>query len=228
MKHQGKATQAGLRIILWTLIGLVAITGLSLLAVVVGGFVAALSSILFAVWVIFALFCLWFFRDPNPDIPLGPEVILAPAHGKVDVIDELTEAEFMGGSCRRISIFLSVFDVHVQRAPVAGRIAHHQEHRGEFLSALKTESAAHNENVLIGIESSESPGEKIGVRLIAGVLARRIVPWIQVGDTVGRGERISLIQFGSRVDLYLPMSARVLVQLGDRVRGGETVMACRG
>ena len=99
---------------------------------------------------------------------------------------------------------------------------------GQFLSALKKESATHNENVLIGFESTERPGEKVAVRLIAGVLARRIVSWIKAGNDVARGERISLIQFGSRVDLYLPLEVSVQVKLGDRVRGGETVVATRG
>ena len=95
------------------------------------------------------------------------------------------------------------------------------------MSALKQDSAAHNENVLVGFESSEKPGEKIAVRLIAGVLARRIIPWIAEGDEVARGERISLIQFGSRVDIYLPLTTEIRVKLGDKVRGGETVIASR-
>ena len=152
---------------------------------------------------------------------------MAPAHGKVDVIDETKEPEFVGGPVRRVSIFLSVIEVHVQKAPVAGRIAHLKHTSGDFISALKQESAVHNENVLIGLDSSEWPGEKIAVRLIAGVLARRIIPWIAPGDEVARGERISLIQFGSRVDIYLPLSARMRVKLGDKVRGGESVIASR-
>jgi len=177
--------------------------------------------------VVFSLFSLWFFRDPNPRVPGDSNAIVAPAHGKVDVIDETTESQFVGGPCRRISIFLSVIEVHVQQAPVAGKISCLKHTPGEFMSALKLDSAARNENVLIGFDSSERPGEKIAVRLIAGVLARRIVPWITPGDEVERGERISLIQFGSRVDIYLPPSAQIRVKLGDKVRGGETVIAAR-
>jgi phosphatidylserine decarboxylase len=124
-------------------------------------------------------------------------------------------------------VFLSLFDVHVQRAPVAGRVVLRKRTPGQFLNAMRTDSAACNENVLFGFESSERAGEKIGVRLIAGVIARRIVPWVAEGDVVERGERISLIQFGSRCDLYLPLSAKVQVQLGQHVRGGATVMATR-
>ena len=227
MKHKGNATQAALKIIFWTLVLLLAITTVGILGVMVGTFVAAVSGFLFGVWVLFALFCLWFFRDPSPKVPSAADLIVAPAHGKVDVIDETTEPEFVGGACRRISIFLSLIEVHVQKAPVAGKIAHMKHSPGEFLSALKLDSAARNENVLIGFASSEKADEKIAVRLIAGVLARRIIPWISPGDEVARGERISLIQFGSRVDVYLPLDARIQVKLNDKVRGGETVIATR-
>jgi phosphatidylserine decarboxylase len=227
MKHKGKATQAALRLIFWTLVALMVMTGMGMLAAMVGTFVTAFAGMLFAVWVVFSLFSLWFFRDPNPRVPGDTNVIVAPAHGKVDVIDETTEPEFLEGRCRRISIFLSLVEVHVQKSPLSGKIAHLKHTPGQYLSALKLDSAAHNENVLVGIESTERPGEKVAVRLIAGVLARRIVPWIAAGDEVARGERISLIQFGSRVDIYLPLSTQVRVRLGDRVRGGETVIAVR-
>jgi phosphatidylserine decarboxylase len=131
----------------------------------------------------------------------------------------------MGGECRRISIFLSVFDVHVQNAPVTGRIAYFNHMPGEYLNAMSADSAKFNENVLIGIEAVEPRDEKIGVRLIAGLIARRIVPWVSQNDAVQRGERISLIQFGSRVDVYLSQRAKIKVQLGQKVIGGETVIA---
>ncbi len=224
MKHAGKASQAGLKVIAWTFIGLLILTVMGLLAALVGTFIAASSAVLFGLWVLLSLFCLLFFRDPDPRVPLGPDLIVSPAHGKVDIIDEVVESEFMGGPCRRVSVFLSVFDVHVQNAPSAGRIVHLRHAPGQFLNAMNPESARQNENVLIGLESGERPGERLGVRLIAGLIARRIVPWTAVNDEVARGERLSLIQFGSRVDLYSPLSYRVRVSLGDRVRGGETVM----
>jgi phosphatidylserine decarboxylase len=228
MKHKGKATQAALKIIFWTLVALLALTAIGMIAAFVGTFVAAGSGFLFGMWVVFSLFCLWFFRDPDPKVPSAAEVIVAPAHGKVDLIDETTEPEFLGGPCKRISIFLSVLEVHVQKAPVAGKIALIKQTPGQYLSALKSESAEQNENVLVGFDSTEKPDERIAVRLIAGVLARRIISWISPGDEVARGERISLIQFGSRVDLYLPVSASIQVKLGERVRGGETIVAKRG
>lgn len=227
MKHKGKATRAALKLILGSLLGVLVAIGIAVLLARPGIVAARISSAFFSVWAVFALFCIWFFRDPDPAVPEGPEAIVAPAHGKVDAIEESTELEFLGGRCWRISIFLSVIEVHVQRSPVTGTIAHFKHSPGQFLSALKSESATHNENVLIGFDSSEKPGEKVAVRLIAGVIARRILPWITVGDRTARGERISLIQFGSRVDLYLPQTAKVLVRLGDTVRGGETVVATR-
>jgi phosphatidylserine decarboxylase len=227
MKHAGKAFQAGLKVVFWALIALAVITIMGLIAALVGTFVAAFAGFLFGLWVLFALACLWFFRDPNPRVPLGADQIVAPAHGKIDVIEETTELEFLAGPCRRISIFLSIFDVHVQNAPVAGRVAHLEHHPGEFMNAMRPESSLRNEHVLLGIESSEKAGERIALRLNAGVIARRIVPWAKVGDIVARGERLSLIQFGSRVDLFLPLEYRLLVQVGDRVRSGETVVAER-
>jgi phosphatidylserine decarboxylase len=225
MKHSGRAQQAALKLIFLTLLALAGIFVAGVVAAFFGFLVKVISIFLLALWAIFAIFTFYFFRDPDPKVPSGPGLILSPAHGKVDIIDQITEAKFIGGPCQRISIFLSVIDIHVQNAPVSGKVACYKYTSGQFLSALKTESAEHNENVLIGIESTERNGTKIGVRLIAGVLARRIVPFVNEGDDVLRGERISLIQFGSRTDLYLPLSAKIKIKLGDRVVGGETVMA---
>ena len=225
MKHAGKARHAALKLILWTLVGLIALFVAGVLAVFFAAVVGATAFFLIGMWVVFALFTLYFFRDPNAKVPMEPNVAVSPAHGKVDIIDQVTEERFMGGPCQRISIFLSVIDVHVQNAPVSGRLAFYKYTTGQFLSALKTESAAHNENALLGIESKEGGGVKIGVRLIAGVLARRIVPFVNEGEEIMRGERISLIQFGSRTDLYLPLSAKIKIKLGERVVGGETIMA---
>ncbi|MBU6402599.1 MAG: phosphatidylserine decarboxylase family protein [Verrucomicrobia bacterium] len=228
MKHKGKARRSALRLIVGALAVLVALIVGGIIATFVGSLVVTLATALLGVWVVFTLFTLYFFRDPEPLVPSASTAIVAPAHGKVDCIDQVEEPLFLGGTCQRISIFLSVFDVHVQHAPVAGRVACLEHRDGQFLNAMKLESAEHNENLLIGLDSSEQPGEKVAVRLIAGLLARRIVPWIALGDTVARGERTSLIQFGSRVDLYLPLTAKVQVRLNDKVKGGQTVVALRG
>jgi phosphatidylserine decarboxylase len=227
MKHKGKARQAGVRLIRWTLVLLLLLIAAGFLAAIIGSLITAAAATLIVLWILFAIFSVNFFRDPDPQVPKDPTAIVSPAHGKVDVIDEPAENEFLGGPCRRVSIFLSVFDVHIQNAPVAGTIAYLKHTQGKFLNAMNTECSSQNENVLIGFDSSERPGEKVAVRLIAGLLARRIVPWIVVGDVVERGERTSLIQFGSRVDIYLPLACQIRIKLGDRVTGGETVVATR-
>lgn len=205
------------------LVVLVPIAGI--VAFVVGVSLLAIFWILLAVWFAFALFTLYFFRDPNARVPAGSGLVVSPGHGKVDVIDTVTENQFVGRECQRISMFLSVLNVHVQNAPVSGKVAYVKHTEGQFLNAMKTECATCNENVYIGLESTEPPQEKIGVKLIAGVLARRIVPFVETGDELARGDRMSLIQFGSRVDVYLPHSAKIKVKIGDRVVGGETVLA---
>jgi len=225
VKHSGKASVAALK-----LIGLSGVAVLVLLAVAfigkfLGTLVLGLAGLLGGLWVLFVIFIFYFFRDPEATTPAAPKLVVAPGHGKVDTVDTTTEPEFMGGECQRVSIFLSVFDVHVQNAPVTGRIAFFKHSPGQYLNAMRADCAKFNENVLIGIESVEPRETKIGLRLIAGLIARRIVPFIAQNDAVQRGERISLIQFGSRVDVYLPKNAKVKVQLGDRVVGGETILA---
>jgi phosphatidylserine decarboxylase len=234
MKHVGKARRAGLKLILWTLVAAVGVVVAGALCVLAGLIAKAvavvllgLGGFLIAVWVLFALFTVYFFRDPTPKTPLDPNLIVSPAHGKVDAIGQVAESQFMGGPCHRISTFLSVIDVHVQNAPISGQVTLLKHTAGQFINALKPDSATHNENVLIGFESTEPAGQRIGVRLIAGVLARRIVPFVNVGDQAQRGERISLIQFGSRCDLYLPLDYKVRVKMGDKVIGGQTIMAVK-
>jgi phosphatidylserine decarboxylase len=226
VKHSGKALLAALR-----LVGLAAAAVLVLLG---GAFLAKWTAyfilhylpwVLAALWALFTAFTFYFFRDPDPLVPGGPNLVISPAHGKVDVVDTTTEPDYLGGECQRISIFLSVIDIHVQCAPLTGRVAFYKYTTGQFLSALKTESADFNENLFIGIDAAEPRGEKIGVRLIAGLIARRIVPWLKENDTVQRGDRISLIQFGSRVEVYLPRHAKIKVKPGDGVVGGQTVIA---
>jgi phosphatidylserine decarboxylase len=225
MKHSGKAFKAALRIIFWTLVLLLALCAAGVLATLLGSLLAAISAGLVTVWVLFVLFTLYFFRDPDALAPAIPNAIVSPGHGKVDVIDETTEPEFMGGPCKRISIFLSVIDVHVQKAPVTGKLVYHKYKEGEFLSATRTDCSEHNENVLLGIVPMNYPDQKIGLRLIAGLIARRINVWATAGEAVNRSERISLIQFGSRCDLYMPLTAKIHVKLGDRVKGGESIVA---
>lgn len=224
-KHAGKARRSAFKIIFWSLVLLLALCAAGVIATIFGTVVAAVSTVLITLWLLFAVFTLYFFRDPQPKTPSIPNAIVAPAQGKIDLIDETTEDVYMGGKCKRISIFLSVADVHVQRAPVSGRIAFMKHTLGKFLSATKSDVGLHNENILMGIEPGDYPGQKIGLRLIAGLIARRIVPWVNEGETVTRSERLSIIQYGSRCDLYLPLTAKIVAKLGDRVKVGETIVA---
>jgi len=225
VKHSGKALITALKMAGWTGAGVLALLAAAFLGKIIGSVVLEFSGVLFGLWFLFALFTLYFFRDPDPLTPTGKNLVIAPGHGKVDAIDTTTEPDFMGGECQRVSIFLSVLDVHVQNAPLTARIAYFKHTPGQYLNALNADSAKFNENILLGLESVEPLGEKVGVRLIAGLIARRIVPWVQQNDAVQRGERISLIQFGSRVDVYLSRNAKIKVKLGDKVIGGETVIA---
>ena len=166
-----------------------------------------------------AAFCLWFFRDPERQIPTLPGAVVSPGDGKVTDVSEVTA----GGIPRnRISIFLSVFDVHVNRSPIAGVIRDVRYQRGKFLNAMGANSAEENEQNIVTVEGE---GRTVIFKQIAGLIARRIVFSRKVGDTVVRGERIGLIKFGSRVDVLFDRDAAIEVKPGDCVRGGATVLA---
>lgn len=232
MIYRGIARRAGLKLIILTLlvVGAVACGGALLVfagsvAKMVGLALLILAVVLGGLWILFSIFTVYFFRDPEARVPGTAGIVVSPAHGKVDVVEQIPNSQFPGGPCHRVSIFLSVLNVHVQNAPISGKVDCVTHTVGQFINALKAESAHHNENVLIGFVSSERPGERIGIRLIAGVLARRIIPFIKPGDDVQRGQRISLIQFGSRCDVYLPLHYKIAVNLGDKVVGGETILA---
>ena len=166
-----------------------------------------------------ALFFLWFFRDPERAIPREPGALVSPADGKVtDVSMVNTE----NGKQTRVSIFLSVFDVHVNRSPIAGVIRDVRYQRGKFLDARSPDCADQNEQNAVTVEGD---GQRIVFKQIAGLLARRIVFTPKVGDHMERGQRVGLIKFGSRTDVLFDAAARVNVQVGDRVKGGSSVIA---
>jgi phosphatidylserine decarboxylase len=166
-----------------------------------------------------AAFFLWFFRDPNRVIPNLAGAVVSPADGKVTAVSKITDD---GISRLRISIFLSVFDVHVNRSPIRGRIHNVAYQRGKFLNAMNPESASQNEQNVVTVEAED---QTVVFKQIAGLLARRIVFNKQVGDRVERGERVGMIKFGSRVDVLLDASANVQVNVGDHVQGGSSVLA---
>ena len=166
-----------------------------------------------------ALFFLWFFRDPERTIPSDPGAVVSPGDGKVTDVSPLTV-----GSERqvRISIFLNVFDVHVNRSPIAGVIREVRYQRGKYLNAMNAVSAEQNEQNIVTVEGD---GQRVVFKQIAGLLARRIVFYPKIGDRVERGRRVGLIKFGSRVDVVLDASARMNVKVGDRVKGGASILA---
>jgi phosphatidylserine decarboxylase len=173
-------------------------------------------------------FFFWFFRDPERRIPSDPGVIVAPADGTISDLTICDESRFLQSQALRIGIFLSVFDVHVNRAPVGGRVAYLEYRRGRFLNALRFEACAReNESNSVGLQTGAVPGGKILVRQIAGALAQRIVCGCRLGGDLIRGERFGMIKFGSRTELYVPdpVSLEICVKVGDHVKGGETVLA---
>src|SRR6267154_280924 len=192
------------------------LTFLALLTIVFGLFSA------WAFW-FFVLLCLCtiaFFRDPERTAPADPNVIVAAADGTVMDIVELEEKEVLKTKTRRVGIFLSIFDVHTNRAPIAGRIVYRQHHEGLCLDARDPDCSEKNEAMTWALENSLGT---IVVRELTGAIARRIVAWANVGDELKKGERFGMIRFGSRTELYLPLEAEVLVKTGDHVAGGATV-----
>jgi phosphatidylserine decarboxylase len=189
------------------------------LAGVTASFVSAWLSIVFL-----ALFLLTiaFFRDPNRRVPADPNLIVAPADGRVSDIVELDEKEVLKTKTRRLGIFLSIFDVHTNRAPIDGRVIYRQHHEGLCLDARDPDCPERNEAMTWALEN---PRGTIVVRQLTGAIARRIVAWAKVGDELKKGERFGMIRFGSRTEVYLPLDAEVRVKTGDHVSGGSTVIA---
>ncbi len=169
--------------------------------------------------VVLAAFFLWFFRDPRRAIPQAAGLVVSPGDGKVT---ETAAIETPQGPRQRISIFLSVFDVHVNRSPIAGVLTAVRYQKGEYLNAMNPASADRNEQNVVTVRGE---GIEVTFKQIAGLLARRIVFRHREGDRVERGQRVGLIKFGSRVDVLIPASARLRVKVGDRVKGGASILA---
>jgi phosphatidylserine decarboxylase len=165
------------------------------------------------------LFVFYFFRDPERTIPSDPGAVVSPADGHVvEIVDELLDSQ-MG---HRLSIFLAIWDVHIQRAPVAGRIADVVYQPGRFYGAYRSAASRENEQNIIYIHT---PQGQLVFKQIAGAIARRVLCWKQEGEMVALGERVGMIRFGSRVDIWLPMEAEVVAQRGQMVKGGESILA---
>jgi phosphatidylserine decarboxylase len=167
-------------------------------------------------------YILYFFRDPERVIPSDPDAIVSPADGRIVAVDESIERFYSKEKMKRVAVFLSVFDVHVNRSPVAGTVEHSEHHAGEFLDARHLEVDLRNESWNWLIRTDRGP---VVVRQLAGLIARRIVAWKKTGESLAKGERFGLIRFGSRTDVYLPVGCEILVKVGDRVEGGSTILA---
>ncbi len=194
---------------------------------------AAVSLILFLFWTplgwlgfILTAWCAYFFRDPDRVTPQRDGLVISPADGRISAIEEVMpppELDLERETCLRVSVFMNVFDVHVNRAPMAGKISKITYVPGRFINAELDKASEDNERLALTLELPR--GKRLGVVQIAGLVARRIVPFVKEGDSLGVGERFGLIRFGSRVDVYLPKGQNTFVSIGQRAIAGETVLA---
>jgi phosphatidylserine decarboxylase len=168
------------------------------------------------------LFCINFFRDPDRAAPADPKAIVAAADGTVTAIEEMDETEVTKTRMKRVAIFLSVFNVHTNRAPLDGKVVYNRHFPGTYLDARNPESSKKNEAMTWGFES---PQATLVVRQITGAIARRIVAWSKPGDVLKKGERFGMIRFGSRTEVYVPVDCEITVKPGDKVEGGATIIA---
>jgi phosphatidylserine decarboxylase len=193
-----------------------------------GTYAVALNRRSWPLWVlaflltIVALWVAYFFRDPERTGVRGEQVVIAPADGKVLLIQQVDEPTFMGGKANRVSIFMNVFNVHVNRYPVSGTVRYLHYNKGKFLNAAAEKSSLENEQMSVGIET---PHGRILTRQIAGLIARRIITYSKQDEKVEQGQRMGLIKFGSRVDVFVPLDAKILVKVGDITVAGVTVIA---
>lgn len=174
------------------------------------------------IFLLATVFTLYFFRDPERFVPEDENAIVCPADGKIIVIERVSENPFIEGHAFKVSIFMNVFNVHVNRNPIAGKVEKIIYKPGQFYSADSKKGAEYNENC--GVVVNTANNKKLAYVQVAGLIARRIVCWLETGDIVATGKRFGLIRFGSRVDLYLPVDTAIEVTLGDKVRAGETIL----
>ena len=207
MKHDQFIAVEGLPMIL-------PLAGATLLALVAG--YRGLGLVL----LLLTLFVLWFFRNPQRKTPEKEKLVISPADGKVIRIEETTSEEQPGKTFLRVSIFMNIFNVHVNRIPYSGRVRFIRYRPGKFLSANLDKASALNERNTVMVQTDD--GREIITVQIAGLIARRIVCWLREGMQVRKGDRFGLIRFGSRLEVFLPLGSAILVEVGDRVRAGET------
>lgn len=196
--------------------------------VAAGGFGLAINRRSWGLWLLafvlllLALWVAYFFRDPERTGQRGSSLAVSPADGKLIMITEVDEPDFIKGRAIRLSIFMNVFNVHVNRYPVDGAVRYVHYNKGKFLNAAAEKSSLENEQMSVGLESGK---RRILVRQIAGLIARRIVTYSKLGDTVKQGDRMGIIRFGSRVDVFLPVGSTLHAKLGDATLAGVTILA---
>lgn len=176
----------------------------------------------FGVFLILTFFMAFFFRDPYRKVPEGEGLFVSPADGKVMLIKDVFEKDYLKAETKEISIFMSPIDVHVNRAPCDGKVTTVKYSPGKYMAAYKEDSSVKNENIVMVLEGGQG---SVLVRQVAGFLARRTVCRAKVGDVLRRGERYGIIKFSSRLDVYLPKDARITIRIGEKVKAGETVIA---
>ncbi len=197
-------------------------------ALAVGAFGLALMRRSWPLWLlaflltVIALWVVYFFRDPERTGERGDRLVVSPADGRIVMITDVDEPSFVHGKATRISIFMNVFNVHVNRYPVSGTVKYVHYNPGKFMNAAADKASLDNEQMSVGLETG---GRLVLVRQIAGAIARRIVTYSKVGDTATQAERFGLIRFGSRVDVFVPTNSKVRVKLGDKPVAGTTVLA---
>jgi phosphatidylserine decarboxylase len=203
---------------------LVVYNGLILLALIILAMTydSLILQILSGIFMTSLFFQFFFFRDPERNIPIEKNIIISPADGKIIKITEVEENHYLHGKAILVSIFMSVFNVHVNRLPISGNIEYLNYHPGKFLPAFKDKASDLNEQMRIGINSQKG---KIFLVQIAGIIARRIVSDLKIGDNIKIGERIGMIKYGSRLDVFLPLKSKLNVQLNESVIAGETIIA---
>ena len=180
------------------------------------------SKLFIFLGLLLTIFFIYFFRDPDRLVPAGAGLIISPADGRIISLERLREEHFLKQPAQKLSIFMNVFDVHVNRAPVAGRVQGVAYQPGRYLAANRPEAPDQNEQLAVHLRMAD--GADVVMVQIAGLLARRIISYVREGDNLDRGERVGLICFGSRVDLYFPEDCRVQVRIGQKVKAGSSIL----
>ena len=218
--NSGKMNAAAVRLILWSFAVLLGLFAAAWIGTVLGALILFYWKIFAVLWALFIVAILYLSRDPDPVEPSDINALVSPAHGVVDVIDEQAENDFVKATCQRVSIRVSLWDVHVQYAPVAARIAHLQHER-----PFRGGGNSHVETLLVGLEPVTRLQDKIALRFVGGTWGRHIVPWVTADEVVPRSARLGMMRVGPRLDIFLPRTAKLAVKTGDTVVGGQSVLA---